>query len=102
MFFNLGMINLKLLSFHLCFCIFFFISFRRQDPISFKSSGVKLLLYKDCKKNIRRVVKLRGEKTDSLLKNLQPNRERNSCDENNAQWVKDNQNTMEVSLIDNF
>jgi hypothetical protein len=28
---------------------------------------------------------------------LQPNRERNSCDENNAQWVKDNQNTMEVS-----
>lgn len=74
-----------------------FLSFQlyRQDQFTISSPGVKLLVYKDCKKNVHRV-KLRTDR-----KNLNNN---NNTNTENAldlsvdvddQFLKDNLNTME-------
>lgn len=64
----------------------------RQDPVAITSPGVKLLVYKDCKKNFQRVMKFHAEKKNS-------NSENTGSDpfvDMDRQFLKDNLNTMEV------
>lgn len=70
--------------------------FYRQDPLTISTSGgVKLLVYKDCKKNIHRVMKFRAERKNSIEKKqamIEPPKD----DQHDEQWLKDNIHTMEV------
>lgn len=66
--------------------------FNRQDQFTISSPGVKLLVYKDCKKNVHRV-KLRTDR-----KNLNNPNTENALDlsvDVDDQFLKDNLNTME-------
>lgn len=57
--------------------------------------GVKLLVYKDCKKNIHRVMKFRTDRKNSLNNRNGAELELTGDDQDD-QWLKDNKQTMEV------
>lgn len=67
----------------------------RQDPLTISTPNVKLLVYKDSKKNIHRVMKLRADRKSSLnTRNAEV--ELPIEDHQDDQWLKDNIHTMEV------
>lgn len=70
----------------------------RQDPltITMVPPGVKLLVYKDCKKNIHRVMKFRTDRKNSLNNRNGNELELTGDDQQDDQWLKDNKQTMEV------
>lgn len=70
--------------------------FYRQDPVAITTPGVKLLVYKDCKKNFQRVMKFHADRKNS------GGGENPSPDpfvDIDRQFLKDNLNTMEVRLF---
>lgn len=67
--------------------------FYRQDPLTISTPNVKLLVYKDSKKNIHRVMKLRADRKSSLNNR---NAEVELPEDQDDQWLKDNIHTMEV------
>lgn len=73
-------------------------NFYRQDPLTISTPNVKLLVYKDSKKNIHRVMKLRADRKSSLnTRNAEV--ELPIEDHQDDQWLKDNIHTMEVGPI---
>lgn len=80
--------------YHLIYSIYTF----RQDPLTISTPGVKLLVYKDCKKNIHRVMKFRADRKNSL-NNRNNELEMPGEDHQDDQWLKDNKHTMEVNNI---
>lgn len=70
----------------------------RQDQLTISTPGVKLLVYKDCKKNIHRVMKLRTDRKISH-KGMEGQPELPQDDSQDDQWLKDNIQTLEVRFI---
>lgn len=68
----------------------------RQDPLTISTPGVKLLVYKDSKKNIHRVMKLRTDRKSSNKGMEGPQQELPQDDSQDDQWLKDNIQTLEV------
>ncbi|KAJ6646298.1 AN1-type zinc finger protein 4, partial [Pseudolycoriella hygida] len=66
----------------------------RQDPLTISTPNVKLLVYKDSKKNIHRVMKLRADRK-MALNNRNAEVELPVGDHQDDQWLKDNISTME-------
>lgn len=64
----------------------------RQDQFTISSPGVKLLVYKDCKKNVHRV-KLRSDRKN--VNNPHPENALDLSVDVDDQFLKDNLNTME-------
>lgn len=64
----------------------------RQDQFTISSPGVKLLVYKDCKKNVHRV-KLRSDRKN--MNNPHPENALDLSVDVDDQFLKDNLNTME-------
>ncbi|XP_037025472.1 uncharacterized protein LOC119066890 isoform X2 [Bradysia coprophila] len=64
----------------------------RQDPLTISTPNVKLLVYKDSKKNIHRVMKLRADRKSSLNNR---SAEVELPEDQDDQWLKDNIHTME-------
>lgn len=75
--------------------------FIRQDSLSVKTPGVKLLLYKDNKKNIQRVMKMRGEKINKSVRGAKSTASLPPIptEPNHEQWYKDNFVTFEKMNI---
>lgn len=72
------------LLFYFCFC--------RPAPLP-----VKLLVYKDCKKNIHRVMKLRADRKNMFNRaGIESPPELAHDEANDDQWLKDNIQTLEV------
>lgn len=73
----------------------------RQDSLSVKTPGVKLLLYKDNKKNIQRVMKMRGEKINKSVRGAKSTASLPPIptEPNHEQWYKDNFVTFEKMNI---
>lgn len=72
------------------------ILFYRQDPLTISTPNVKLLVYKDSKKNIHRVMKLRADRKSAL--NTRNAEVELPEDHQDDQWLKDNIHTMEVDI----
>lgn len=66
----------------------------RYDPLTVSSPAVKLLVYKDCKDNIHRVMKFRADRRNHSDMNTETAPDL-SVDED-GQFLRDNLNTMEV------
>ncbi|XP_055692742.1 uncharacterized protein LOC129795471 [Lutzomyia longipalpis] len=66
----------------------------RQEPLTISTPGVKVLVYKDCKKNIHRLMKLRTGK-NLLTKGSEEHTEATTNESQNDQWLNDNINTLE-------
>lgn len=64
------------------------------------SLPVKLLVYKDCKKNIHRVMKLRADRKNMMARNQEVPTEFSRADDetHDDQWRRDNMQTSEVSV----
>lgn len=73
--------------------MFHYFSLYRQDPLTISSQGVKLLVYKDCKKNIHRVMKFRADRKNANNANSESATDL-SVDVD-GQFLKDNLTTME-------
>ncbi|XP_059608814.1 uncharacterized protein LOC132256421 [Phlebotomus argentipes] len=66
----------------------------RQEPLTISTPGVKVLVYKDCKKNIHRLMKFRTGK-NLLTKGSEEQTEAATNESQNDQWLNDNINTLE-------
>ncbi|GAB0087829.1 Ubiquitin-like domain-containing protein [Sergentomyia squamirostris] len=66
----------------------------RQEPLTISTPGVKVLVYKDCKKNIHRLMKFRTGK-NLLTKGSEEHTETTTNESQNDQWLNDNINTLE-------